>query len=69
MRDGILLAEESPSQLMGDCGTLEQAFLELSQKQFGIVGHHDDDKKLVSNKTICIVCVCVCMCEREISLV
>jgi len=35
MRDGTLLAEESPSQLLlkHNCSTLEQAFLELSKRQ------------------------------------
>lgn len=35
MRDGLLLAEESPSQLLinHNCSTLEQAFLELSKRQ------------------------------------
>jgi len=35
MRDGTLLAEESPNQLLlkHNCSTLEQAFLELSKRQ------------------------------------
>lgn len=35
MRDGMLLAEESPNQLLlkHNCSTLEQAFLELSKRQ------------------------------------
>jgi len=35
MRDGTLLAEESPSSLLikHNCSTLEQAFLELSKRQ------------------------------------
>jgi len=35
MRDGALLAEESPGSLLikHNCSTLEQAFLELSKRQ------------------------------------
>lgn len=35
MRDGTLLAEESPTQLLikHNCSSLEQAFLELSKRQ------------------------------------
>jgi hypothetical protein len=35
MRDGTLLAEESPNQLLikHNCSTLEQAFLDLSKRQ------------------------------------
>lgn len=41
MREGVLLAEQSPSQLMlaHNCSNLEQAFLELSQKQTSSVIH------------------------------
>lgn len=48
MREGVLLAEESPSQLMlaHNCSNLEQAFLELSQKQTSSVIHTNNDNKV-----------------------
>ncbi|XP_054276037.1 ABC transporter G family member 20-like [Macrosteles quadrilineatus] len=48
MRGGVLLAEESPNQLMASCGsdTLEHAFLELSARQHGTTGSDDElDKR------------------------
>lgn len=44
MREGILLAEESPSALMEkyECNDLEEAFLKLSHKQ------ENDSKNLVN---------------------
>ena len=48
MREGVLLAEESPSQLMlaHNCTNLEQAFLELSQKQTTTVELLNDNSKV-----------------------
>ncbi|XP_065216092.1 ABC transporter G family member 20-like isoform X2 [Planococcus citri] len=46
MRNGQLLAEESPSQLMiqHNCSTLEQAFLELSKRQYtSTIGQEDEN--------------------------
>lgn len=46
MRNGQLLAEESPSQLMikHNCSNLEQAFLELSKKQYtSTIGQEDEN--------------------------
>ena len=46
MRNGQLLAEESPAQLMfkHNCSNLEQAFLELSKKQYtSTVGQEDEN--------------------------
>lgn len=46
MRNGQLLAEETPSQLMikHNCSTLEQAFLELSKKQHTTtIGQEDEN--------------------------
>ncbi|XP_046683671.1 ABC transporter G family member 23-like [Homalodisca vitripennis] len=50
MRGGVLLAEESPNQLMASCGcdSLEQAFLELSARQQQTNGSEEDlDQKEV----------------------
>lgn len=46
MRNGLILAEESPTQLMinHNCSTLEQAFLELSKKQHvATIGKEDEN--------------------------
>lgn len=46
MRNGQLLAEESPMQLMikHNCSNLEQAFLELSKKQCtSTIGQEDEN--------------------------
>lgn len=46
MRNGQLLAEESPAQLMlrYNCSNLEHAFLELSKKQHtSTIGREDEN--------------------------
>lgn len=54
MRDGVLIAEEFPNQLLinHNCSTLEQAFLELSKRQTrsSIMDREDEN------------CVCLKLC-------
>lgn len=44
MRGGVLLCEETPTQLMitHNCNNLEQAFLQLSHKQHNAFNEEDD---------------------------
>lgn len=46
MRNGILLAEEAPLDLMyhQNCATLEEAFLKLSQRQEDSLGNSESSK-------------------------
>lgn len=55
MRDGTLLAEESPSSLLikHNCSTLEQAFLELSKRQTRSSIMDREDENCVRRNRIC----------------
>lgn len=55
MRDGTLLAEESPNQLLlkHNCSTLEQAFLELSKRQTrSSIMDREDENCVRINRTL-----------------
>lgn len=57
MRDGTLLAEESPNQLLlkHNCSTLEQAFLELSKRQTRSSIMDREDENCVCPNLLCLL--------------